>query len=155
MRCVLSGVSRSVAVLAVLVGGAGRAGAGPLNPGDFPLSDSGVFPTAAGTFTFDTSNLTLTGPGITTPIQGSLSTTGVAVFDFNAITVGGDQVFVSQNPFTGVTTPPLALLSRGDVTIDGKIDVSASQAFAPPVPPGGPGGFGSMVVPARRRGRSC
>ena len=143
MRRVLSRVSRSVAVLAVLVGGAGRAGAGPLNPEDFPLSDSGVFPTAAGTFNFDTSNLTLTGPGITTPIQGSLSTTGVAVFDFNAITVASDQVLVSQNP-SFVTTPPLALLSRGDITIDGKIDLSVPQVFITPIfSPGGPGGFGS------------
>ena len=46
MRRVLSGVSRSVAVLAVLVGGAGRAGAGPLNPGDF--TPVGPFPTAGG-----------------------------------------------------------------------------------------------------------
>ena len=142
MRRVLSRVSRSVAVLAVLVGGAGRAGAGPLNPGDF--TPVGPFPTAGGTFIFDTSNLTLTGPGITTPIQGSLSTTGVAVFDFNAITVASNQVFVSQNPFSNVTTPPLALLSRGDVTIDGKIDVSAPQLFTTPLgSPGGPGGFGS------------
>ena len=94
MRRVLSGVSRSVAVLAVLVGGAGRAGAEPLNPGDFPLSGSGAFPTAAGTYLFDTRYLTLTGPGITTPVQGTLSATGVAVFDFNAITVASDQVFV-------------------------------------------------------------
>ena len=110
MRRVLSGVSRSVAVLAVLVGGAGRAAA-PLNPLDF--ASLGAFPTAAGTFTFDTSNLTLTGPGITTPIQGSLSTTGVAVFDFNAITVASDQVFVSQYSFSGVTTPPLAFTVAG------------------------------------------
>ena len=147
MRRVLSGVSRSVAVLAVLVGGAGRAGAEPLNPGDFPLSGSGAFPTAAGTYLFNTSNLTLTGPGIATPVQGTLSTTGVAVFDFNAITVASDQVFVSQvsqERFPDVTTPPLALLSRGDVTIDGKIDVSAPQPFNILLfSPGGPGGFGS------------
>ena len=146
MRRVLSGVSRSVAVLAVLVGGAGRAGAEPLNPLDF--ASLGAFPTAAGTFTFDTSNLTLTGPGITTPIQGSLSTIGVAVFDFNAITAASDQFFVSQYPLSGVTTPPLALLSRGDITIDGKIDVSAPQPFTPQLfSPGGPGGFGSDSGP--------
>jgi len=111
MRRVLSGVWRSIVVLAVLMGGAGQVGAGPLNPLDF--ASLGAFPTAAGTFTFDTSNLTLTGPGITTPIQGSLSTTGVAVFDFNAITVASDQVFVSQYSFSGVTTPPLAFTVAG------------------------------------------
>ncbi|MBV8129339.1 MAG: hypothetical protein JO114_16965, partial [Planctomycetaceae bacterium] len=52
MRRVLSGVSRSVAVLAVLVGGAGRAGAGPLNPLDF--TSLGAFPTARGDYTFNT-----------------------------------------------------------------------------------------------------
>ena len=72
------------------------AAAGPLDPTAF--APVGPFPTAAGTYTFNTSNLTLTGPGITTPVQGSLSTTGVAVFDFNAITVASDQVFVSQEP---------------------------------------------------------
>ena len=123
-----------------------RAGRAPLNLLDF--ASLGAFPTAAGTFTFDTSNLTLTGPGITTPIQGSLSTTGVAVFDFNAITVASDQVFVSQYSFSGVTTPPLALLSRGDITIDGKIDVRPSQPFTPQLfSPGGPGGFGSDSGP--------
>ena len=158
MRRVLSGVSRSVAVLAVLVfGAAGRAGAGPLNPGDF--TPVGPFPTAAGTFTFNTSSLTLTGPGITTPIQGSLSTTGVAVFDFNAITVASDQVFVSQSPLFNVTTPPLALLSRGDVTINGTINVSAPPFTSPPYSPlsgapGGPGGFGSGGGPGGGSGGS-
>ena len=46
------------------------------------------------------------------------------MFDFNSIAVGSDQVFVSQYPFSGVTTPPLALLSRGDVTINGTINVT-------------------------------
>ena len=107
-----------MAVLAVLVGGAGRAEAGPLDPLDPQFPSLGAFPTAAGTFTFDTSNLTLTGPGITTPIPGSLSTTGVAVFDFSAITVSSDQVFV------GTGALPLALLSQGNVTVNGTIDVS-------------------------------
>jgi hypothetical protein len=128
-----------LAVLAVLVGGADRAIAGPLNPVDFPLSGSGAFPTAAGMFAFDTSNLTLSGPGITTPIQGSLSTTGVAVFDFNAVTVGGDQTFV------GMGSAPLALLSRNDINVNGTIDVSGfpglTNVFYSAL--GGPGGFGS------------
>jgi hypothetical protein len=150
MRCPLPCVVRSVAVLALLLSAAGRAGAGPLNPRDFPLSDSGAFPTAAGTFTFDTSNLTLTGPGITTPIRDSLSPTGVAVFDFNAINVGRDQVFESQplpTSISNITFPPLALLSRGDITINGTIDVSAHPIIFPLFIPGGPGGFGSGLGP--------
>ena len=142
MRRVLSRVSRSVAVLALLVGGAGRAGAGPLNPLDFPLSDSGVFPTAAGTYTFDTSgpNPTLSGPG--GPALTGVVSNGIAVFDFTAITVGGDQVFV------GTGSVPLALLSRSDVNVNGTIDVSGGGPFilmtgpGSSISPGGPGGPG-------------
>ena len=150
MRRALSGVSRSVAVLAVLVGGAGRAGAGPLNPGDFiPV---GPFPTAGGTYTIDTSGTpTLTGPSgsgisISGVVYSDVPGHQIAVFDFNAITLGGDQVFV------GAGALPLALLSRGDVTINGKIDVSGSVILSvPPSPPnvqspGGPGGGSGGVT---------
>ena len=148
MRCVLSRVSRSVAVLALLVGGAGRAGAGPLNPLDFPLSDSGVFPTAAGTYTFDTSGLapTLSGPGgtVTGVLYSDVPGHQIAVFDFNSITVSGGQVLVGPSPFVTSSAPPLALLSRSAVTIDGVINVSAPQPVTPVLfSPGGPGGFGS------------
>jgi len=130
MRRVLSGVSRSVAVLAVLVGGAGRAGAGPLNPGDF--TPVGPFPTAGGTYTFNTTgpNPTLSGTGGTT-LTGVVSN-GIAVFDFNSITVGSGQTFVGEGAL------PLALLSRSDITINGTIDVSAPGGFDFH---GGPGGF--------------
>lgn len=75
----------------VLVSGADRAGAGPLNPLDFtPL---GPFPTAAGTYTFNTSgpNPTLSGPS--GPALTGVYYNGIAVFDFNAITVGSNQTF--------------------------------------------------------------
>jgi hypothetical protein len=112
-------------------------------------------PTAAGTYYFDTSTLTLNAAGPFGPLgpPGPTLLTGVdyngiAVFDFNSIAVGSDQVFVSQYPFSDVTTPPLALLSRGDVTIKGTIDVSAPQLSFPLLsPPGGPGGFGSSSGP--------
>jgi hypothetical protein len=141
-------VFRSVAVLALLVGGAGRAGAGPLNPLDFPLSDSGTFPTAAGTYTFDTSGLapTLSGPGgtVTGVLYSDVPGHQIAVFDFNSITVSGGQVLVGPSPFVTSSAPPLALLSRSDVTIDGVINVSAPQPVTPALfSPGGPGGFGS------------
>jgi hypothetical protein len=130
MRRVLSGVSRSVAVLAVLVGGAGRAGAGPLNPGDF--TPVGPFPTAGRDIHVQHTgpNPTLSGTGRTT-LTGVVSN-GIAVFDFNSITVGSGQTFVGEGAL------PLALLSRSDITINGTIDVSAPGGFDFH---GGPGGF--------------
>ena len=133
MRHAVRGMIGGVVALAVLVGLAGRAGAGAVNPGDFPLSDSGVFPTEAGTFTFDT-RPTLTGPGITTPIRGTLSATGIAVFDFDAINVTGGQTFL------GTGSLPLALLSRTDATIAGRIDGSGQGLNSGSL--GGPGGGG-------------
>ena len=128
MRRVLSGVSRSVAVLALLVGGAGRAGAGPLNPGDFPLSNSGAFPSTTGMYKLDTSGTpTLSGPGGT--FTGVVSN-GVAVFDFNAINVVTGQVINGTGPL------PAALLSRDGITVSGGINFSGS-IFGEH----GPGGF--------------
>ena len=115
-----------IAITASVVGGVGTGWAGPLNPADFPLS--GVFPTVAGTYTFDTGGTpTLTGPGGTS-LTGVVFN-GVAVFDFNAITVGSDQTFV------GTGSLPLALLSQGDITVNGTIDVSGGPGGG-----GGPGG---------------
>ena len=150
MRHVLSGVSRSVAVLALLVfGAAGQAAAGPLNPLDF--TSLGAFPSAPGAYTINTTgpNPTLTEPD-GTALTGIVSN-GIAVFDFNSIAVGSDQVFVSQYPFSGVTTPPLALLSRGVVTINGTINVSAlNHLLHHPLlsPPVVPVASVAMVVPA-------
>ena len=78
------------------------------------------------------------------------------MFDFNAVTVASDQVFVSEYTFPGVTTSPLAILSRGDVTIDGKIDVSALNPplFPRFLPPVAPAASAAVVVPGRRRGGS-
>ena len=119
MRCVLSGVSRSVAVLAVLVGGAGRGVWWAAEPARLRVA-GGVPHGGRDVHIRSPVNLTLTGPGIYDPLsRAPLSTTGVAVFDFNAVTVASDQVFVSEYTFPGVTTSPLAILSRGDVTIDG------------------------------------
>jgi len=134
MRRVLSEVTRSVAVLALLVfGAAGQAAAGPLNPLDF--TSLGAFPSAPGAYTINTTgpNPTLTEPD-GTALTGIVSN-GIAVFDFNSIAVGSGQTFV------GTGSLPLALLSQGDATINGLINVSATppqyygQASA-----GGPGG---------------
>ncbi|MGZ3432668.1 MAG: hypothetical protein ACXVA7_12820 [Isosphaeraceae bacterium] len=129
MRRVVSGVSRSVAVLAVLVGGAGQAGAGALNPNVF--TSLGAFPSATGMYVLDTSGTpTLSGPGGT--FTGVVSN-GVAVFDFNAINVVTGQAINGTGPL------PAALLSRDGITVSGGINVSGGNlnlGFGP-----GPGGF--------------
>jgi hypothetical protein len=140
MKRTLSTGFRLAAMLALWLGSAGQVGAGPLDP--LAFAPVGPFPTAAGTYKFDTSSVTLDDPkGV--PLLTGVVSNGIAVFDFATITVGSDQVFV------GTGTLPLALLSRGDISINGTIDVSA-----PPVPisssffsPGGPGGFGSGSGP--------
>ncbi len=136
MRRTSSRVSRSAAMLALLVfGAAGQAAAGPLNPLDF--TSRGAFPSAPGAYTINTTgpNPTLTEPD-GTALTGIVSN-GIAVFDFNSIAVGSGQTFV------GTGSLPLALLSQGDATINGSINVSAtSPLFYFQPTPGGPGGGG-------------
>ena len=76
------------------------------------------------------------------PLLTGVVFNGIAVFDFNAITVSSNQTFV------GMGSLPVAFLSRSDITINGTIDVSAPQPFLPgSFSPGGPGGFGSGSGP--------
>jgi hypothetical protein len=149
MRRPLLCVVRTVAVLALVLGAAAPAGAAPLNPNDF--ASLGAFPTGSGMFFIDTRALTITGPGITMPLQGVLSTSGVAVFNFNSINLNANQDFVvGPPPPNSPATPPLALLSRGDITINGMLDVSAPPPSSfPSGPPnaGGPGGYKSDSGP--------
>jgi PEP-CTERM motif len=145
--------SFGVAVLAVLAGCVGRAEAGPLNPFDFP--SLGAFPTAPGTYTFSYNDsvqgIVLTEPNgaILTPVLLN----GIAVFDFDAVTVGGNQAIDGITPPLGSSQvfPALAILSRGDFTINGSIDVSANSSIFGGYPvlflPGGPGGFGTESGP--------
>jgi hypothetical protein len=143
MNRVPSLVFRMVAMLALWLGSAGRAGAGPLNPRDF--APIGPFPTAAGTYTFDTIDATLrqgSGGFLGPPLVTGVFYHGIAVFDFSSITVNSGQVFL------GIGPSPLALLSRGDININGTIDVSAPPVVNNNLPsPGGPGGFGSSSGP--------
>jgi hypothetical protein len=129
MRVAFWLMSSSALVVMLLLGCGDRAQAGALNPFDF--ASLGAFPSRGGTYTFDTSGITLTGPG------GSWTGVvynGIAVFDFDSINVGQGQYF------SGGTGPlPLALLSRSDAVIAGYLDVSGSSN--PPFPSnGGPGG---------------
>jgi hypothetical protein len=124
-----------------LVGLAGRASAGSLDPNAFP--SLGASPTAVGAYTFNTSadvSPTLAGPGGTINGVYFADVPGhtIAVFDFDSIAIGSGMTF------TGSGANVLALLSRGDVTLSGtgRIDVSGfGGGFGPPGE-GGPGGGG-------------
>jgi hypothetical protein len=129
MRVASRPVAISVLAVGLLLGAAGRAQAGALNPLDF--ASLGAFPTASGQYTINTSGTpTLTEPNGTT-LTGVVSN-GIAVFDFDSIGSIG-QSFVATGSL------PLALLSRTDALIVGPIDVSG-QAFGTPGPGGGNGG---------------
>ena len=122
------------------------AAAGPLDPTAF--APVGPFPTAAGTYTFDTSTLTLNavgpfGPGPT--LLTGVDYNGIAVFDFSSITVNSDQMFVG----TGTLHWPCCR---------GVTSTSTERSMSVPLPPlrfssnGGPGGFGSDPGPAGGNG---
>ena len=118
--------------LAVLLGAVRWAEAGPLDPDMFALSGTGTFPTLPGTYAINTSGTlpTISGPGGT--IFGQISN-GLAVFDFSSLAIGSGQTFDASG------TLPLVLLSRGNASIAGTVDVSASGAV------GGPGGGGGAT----------
>jgi hypothetical protein len=140
MNRVRSLVLHSAVILALWLGSAGQVAAGPLDP--LAFTPIGPFPTVGGTYTFNTSGPTpsLTGPGGT--LDGVVFN-GIAVFDFTAITVGSNQIFLGNG------TSPLALLSRGGINVNGTIDVSAPSG-SPGIGffnPGGPGGFANSSGP--------
>jgi hypothetical protein len=123
-------VTTRTAALVLLLGGAGTAGAAPLNPDDY--SSLGALATAAGAYTINTSGTpTLSGPGVN--LSGVI-VGGVAVFDFDSISIGAGSTIVA----TGAL--PLALLSRQGLSVGGSIDVSA-PLFSP-----GVGGAGATNV---------
>ena len=82
-------------------------------------------------YTIDTGGTTprLTGPGVIDPIYGVVYTDSpghsVAVFDFDAITIASGETINATGSL------PVALLSRGDVTINGTVNVSASLQHQP------------------------
>jgi hypothetical protein len=122
--------------LVVLLGAVRLVEAGPLDPNGFPLSGTGTFPTLPGTYTINTSGIPIiTGPGGTIFGQIYSDAPGhtLAVFDFNALAIGSGQAFNASG------TMPLVLLSRGDVSIAGTVNVGASGAV------GGPGGGGGAT----------
>ncbi len=119
------------------------ADAGPLDP--LAFNPIGPFPTAAGTYDFDTS-YTLSAPVLTGP-SGTLTGVfynGIAVFDFSTITVSSGQVF-GPSPFETYGAP-LALLSQSNISIAGTIDVSApTNSSQYSIGVSGPGGYGGSL----------
>lgn len=81
----------------------------PLRPTDF--DSLGAFPTTAGIYEIDSDAATLTGPDRT--ISGVVSN-GIAVFTFDSITIGSGMTV-----FGSVGARPVALLSKGNITIEG------------------------------------
>jgi len=128
--------------LAVLLGAVRWAEAGPLDPNAFTLSGTGAFPTLAGTYTINTSGTpTISRPGGTTifgQIYSDVPGHDLAVFDFSAIAIGSSETFDASG------TLPLVLLARGDASIAGTVNVSASGAVGGP---GGGGGGGTTLGP--------
>jgi hypothetical protein len=116
----------------------------PLNPLDY--GSLGKFPTAPGTYLFDTSGVpTLIGPGVR--IEGKV-VDGVAVFTFDEIWVPPAMILNCLG-----LSRPLALLSHRSVTVEGRISAGACGSEygcslgcggdSPfPSGPGGGGGFG-------------
>ncbi len=126
---------RTILIFAAIAAGfqPSRGEAGPLDPNQFAsLGDlnltSGLYQFGAGTGgapTLAVSN----GISFTTIYTGVYSSQGVAVFDFGSINIGSNVSITANAGLTG----PIALLSRSNETIAGRLDVSGGDAF------GGPG----------------
>ena len=105
----------------------------PVEPGDF--TSLGTFVPGPGTYTVNTTALppTLTGPA--TAINGVVSG-GIAVFTFSTVNIAAG---VTVN---AAGTRPFALLSQGDLTIDGLISGNGGSVSNFSVGTGAPGGAG-------------
>ena len=119
------------------------ANAVPLNPNDFDSLGATPF-TIDGTYTIDTSGdtPTLYDPN-GNPVATGVVASGIAVFTFNDIVIGvGVNVVGLQN----ADSRPVALLSKGDIRIDGTINVSGADG-APYTGFGTNGGAGGAAGP--------
>lgn len=106
---------------------AGTGNAAPLDPHDF---------TSLGLANFTTDvSYNVSGPQPTLGDFTGVYASGVAVFTFDSFSLG-PAATMSQS---GVGGPPIAILSRGDIRVQGTIDVSARSSFAGTSGPG-PGG---------------
>ena len=131
VRCLMLGMGLGVSFLS------GRSALGsadvPLDPNAF--ASLGAL-SGATTYVFNTGNGSST-PTVTlngsTVLSGVISN-GVAVFDFSSVTISTGATA------TGSGALPLAILSRGAVSISGVVNMSASG------PTAGPGGFSAPSI---------
>jgi hypothetical protein len=108
-------------------------------PGITALASAGDFTPAPGTYTIDTTALTLTGPS--TNITGT-NDNGVALFTFGTVNIPSGVVINASG------SRPLKIVASGSLTLAGTINgvgTSAADNSVTPVP-GGPGG-GAGGVP--------
>jgi hypothetical protein len=127
----MSSLTRSMSVMAVA--GACALGAGMLVA---PPAQAAALVLSAGTYTADTTALTLTGPSVN--VHG-VSSHGVAVFSFQTITIpsGATIVATGSRPFELKATGALVL--AGSIRSDG---TDASTGINGPNPGGAGGGAG-------------
>jgi hypothetical protein len=125
--------------VAAFAGPASPALADPLNPLDFP--SLGNVTLASGTYTIDTTGKVpkLTGPG--TNLSGVVSTTGVAVFRFDDLTVTAAAVLTAAGD-PGQAGRPVALLTSGNLTFAGKFNANGANGGDGARSTGGVGGAG-------------
>ena len=143
MRTNLSALFRSVVSFLLLVCAAPAAyavGVAPLNPNSFGSLGPNPF-TTSGTYTIDTSGTT---PILFAPDNSAIATgtvfNSIAVFTFDTVVIGSNTT-VQGLRNTG--SHPYALLSHGDLTIEGTVDASGAAGG----PPGSNGGNGGAAGP--------
>jgi hypothetical protein len=112
-------------------------GVAPLDPNGFSSLGSNPF-TNSGTYLIDTR---ATSPTLYDPNTNALATgtifNGVAVFTFDSILIGTNTIVEGMQ---NTNSHPYALLSHGDLTIDGIVDASGAAGGAPGGSTGGNGG---------------
>jgi hypothetical protein len=137
----MSNLKRSMSVM--VVAGACALGAGLLVA---PPAQAAVLVLGAGTYTADTTALTLTGPAVN--VHG-VNRGGVAVFAFKTITIpsGATIVATGSRPFELKASGALVL--AGTITSDG---TSATNFTAGPNPGGAGGGAGGVGGTSKGKG---
>ncbi len=113
-------------------------------PTSFTSLGSNPF-TNSGTCTIDTSG---SGPVLTLPdsstITGVVVLGSIAVFTFDSISIPSNVTVVGLR---NAGSRPVALLSHGDVTIDGIVNVSGANGQSQAAPSGNTGGAGGAAGP--------
>jgi hypothetical protein len=141
------GAGYSMTGTVTLIGSGAGVHTGPLDPAAFTSLGANPF-TLAGTYSIDTSGPTpvLTRPDTST-VNGVVSD-GIAVFTFDDIAIAAGM---TVNGVQNAGSRPFALLSQGDLTVNGTVNVSGANG------PGGAtiheGGNGGNAGPGGGGGR--